>query len=143
LNAKGYFKTPQTVVEKMVSTLFERRSPCPSDHVLDTGCGPGDFINGVIKWCEQNQIAIPKITGIELDTGHARNAERKFKDHYEVTIEETNFLLSPERKYEYIIGNPPYVPITELTDEEKNSINPDLKPRLSASTFITYSSRNL
>jgi cyclopropane fatty-acyl-phospholipid synthase-like methyltransferase len=124
LKAKGYFKTPQKIVEKMVATLFEAHPPSPSDRILDTGCGPGDFINGIVQWCNNNKVALQKITGVELDTSHAQNAQRRFKEHPQITIEKTDFLLKPEEKYDYIIGNPPYVPITELTAEEKKLYKP-------------------
>jgi tRNA1(Val) A37 N6-methylase TrmN6 len=124
IKAKGYFQTPQKVVELMVSILFEARPPTPKDHILDTGCGPGDFISGIIRWCDQNKVALPRIIGVELDSSHADTAKRRFKEFTEITIEETDFLLQPYSKYNYIIGNPPYVPITSLTDEEKKLYKP-------------------
>jgi len=124
LVAKGYFQTPQKVVDNMVVKLFEGLYPKPTDTILDTGCGPGDFINGIIRWCTNNQTSLPRITGVELDSFYAQKAVGRFKEYPTIHIEETDFLLQPYKKYNYIIGNPPYVPITELSIDEKKLYKP-------------------
>jgi len=120
LTAKGYVRTPKKIVQRMLSKLFELRTPTSNDKILDPGCGPGTFIEGIIDWCTQNNLALPKITGVELDTRYAKLAAGKFENHSEISIENKDFLTLNEDKFDFIIGNPPYVSITQLTNEAKN-----------------------
>jgi cyclopropane fatty-acyl-phospholipid synthase-like methyltransferase len=124
LSAKGYFKTPNKIVEHMIEKLFEERHPTSMDTILDPGCGPGDFIQGIIKWCKKNILPLPKITGVELDTEYASQAEAKFDKYKEIKIEQRDYLINNNKKYDFIIGNPPYVPITQLSEEEKKRYKP-------------------
>ena len=119
-SAKGYFQTPITIIDHMVEKLFENKKPNATDSVLDAGCGPGDFIEGVIRWCEKHNSPLPKILGVELDPGYASIAKQKFQKTQEITIEQRDYLISRNEKYDFIISNPPYVPITQLSNDEKN-----------------------
>jgi len=124
LIVKGYFKTPRKIVDLMVGKLFEKRHPTVRDSVLDTGCGPGDFIDGIIRWCNKKNLQLPNIVGVELDTNHVSKAEKKFQKFPEITIQYRDYLIFNDEKYDYIIGNPPYVPITQLSEEEKKLYKP-------------------
>lgn len=103
----------------MVEKLFEERNPNPTDSVLDAGCGSGDFIDGIIRWCNKNDLQLPRITGVELDPKYASEAEKKFQEYSAITIEQSDYLAPTNEKYDFIIGNPPYVPISQLSEEEK------------------------
>ncbi len=116
---KGFVPTPQNVVDLMVGKLFGDSTPDKDDTVLDPGCGTGVFIEGVIRWCSKNGKPIPHIVGIDSDPRHIPEAERKFREYPSVEIRHQDFLLSPHECYDYIIGNPPYVPITGLSEAEK------------------------
>ena len=125
--AKGYFQTPEIIVDYMVEKLFEGRWPSKNTRVLDAGCGPGDFIDGILRWCSKNNAEIPKITGIELDSKHYKIAQKKYMLFPQINIQNRDFLLIEHVDYDYIIGNPPYVQITNLNDEEKNLYKPIFK----------------
>jgi SAM-dependent methyltransferase len=116
---KGFVATPRKIVDLMVSKLFARRGPRNDEVVLDPGCGTGSFIEGLILWCKKNGTPFPRIVGVELDPHRVLEARAKFAAFPSVAIEERDFLGPDERKYDFIIGNPPYVPITELTEREK------------------------
>jgi len=116
---KGYVATPEVVVDMMVSKLFQYGPPSPDCTVLDAGCGNGAFVEGIIRWCEKRHVAIPNIVGVELDSRHIPEVRMRFENYSSVRIEERDFLIPDENTYEYIIGNPPYVPITELSEQEK------------------------
>ena len=47
----------------MVEKLFRRRAPTPESTVLDPGCGEGEFIEGVLRWCTRESVAVPNILG--------------------------------------------------------------------------------
>jgi len=117
---KGFVPTPPAIVDLMVAKLFGNVAPGPEDSVLDPGCGRGAFIEGIIRWCEKNNREIPYITGIESDPKHIAIAREKFSAYSSVHIRREDFLLQvPGRKFNFITANPPYVPITGLTEPEK------------------------
>lgn len=116
---KGFVLTPRETVDAMVELLFRGRSPRADSTVLDPGCGTGAFIDGVIRWCERRQLALPRITGVELDPRHLPTLRAKFEQQRAVRLEPVDFLANGRMEYDYIIGNPPYVPITALSPAEK------------------------
>lgn len=117
---KGFVPTPPRVVDLMVEKLFREKSPHPDDTILDPGCGRGAFIDGIIRWCDKNNVPLPMITGIDSDPKHIAAAKEKFSEFPAVHIRHEDFLLQTPGKFNFIIGNPPYVPITGLTEPEKN-----------------------
>jgi len=117
---KGFVPTPSSVVDLMVEKLFDTTPPEPYDSILDPGCGRGAFIEGIIRWCGKNNYAVPQIIGIDSDPKHVAIAKEKFSEFFSVQIRHEDFLLQNPGKFHFIIGNPPYVPITGLTEQEKN-----------------------
>jgi adenine-specific DNA-methyltransferase len=117
---KGFVPTPDSIVDLMVEKLFKDKNPQKDDTLLDPGCGTGSFIEGVIRWCNLHSIELPKIVGIESDPRHIPEARRKFQDYSSIEIRNEDFLTDIPGTFDYIIGNPPYVSITKLTEEEKN-----------------------
>jgi SAM-dependent methyltransferase len=116
---KGFVPTPRETVDTMVELLFEGRVPRADSFVLDPGCGTGEFIDGVIRWCQQRQLALPRITGVESDPRHIPALRAKYNRLRAICIEHADFLAETRALYDYIVGNPPYVPITELSEAEK------------------------
>jgi SAM-dependent methyltransferase len=116
---KGFVVTPRETVDAMVELLFLRRPPRRDSSVLDPGCGTGEFIDGVIRWCDARRLPPPRITGIECDPHHLPTLRARFARQRTVRIEHADFLVDGRTAYEYIIGNPPYVPITALSEAEK------------------------
>lgn len=116
---KGFVPTPDKIVDLMVFSLFHGLAPRPDSTILDPGCGTGVFIEGIIRWCRAHRKPIPRILGVELDHRHVPTAEAKFLAFPTVKIEKRDFLEPPKSQFDFIIGNPPYVPITELSEDEK------------------------
>lgn len=116
---KGFVPTPRETVDTMVDLLFRGRSPKADDAILDPGCGTGEFIDGVIRWCQRRRLALPRITGIELDPRHLPALRAKYDRLRAIHIEPADFLADGRTVYNYIVGNPPYVPITGLSETEK------------------------
>jgi type I restriction-modification system DNA methylase subunit len=56
---------------------------------------------------------------MELDHRHLPALRARFAKYRAVTIEHADFLAGGERAYDFIIGNPPYVAITSLSESEK------------------------
>lgn len=116
---KGHVPTPAAVVDLMVEKLFDRRRPKPTDRVIDPGCGDGPFIEGVLRYCKARALDPPKIVGIEFDARHLARARPKFRGLRNVHLLEADYLAGDIEPAEFIIGNPPYVPITALDEAER------------------------
>lgn len=119
-SVEGKVFTPRRLVDHMVSKLFAWRLPRPDDRVLDPGCGKGAFIDGIIRWCKKNDIEIPWIVGVELDSRLANFCRLKYREHDKVLIIEGDFLLMDSLgKFDFIIGNPPYVSLEQLSVDQR------------------------
>ena len=116
---RGFVPTPDEIVDRMVAKLFARRPPTTNDALLDPGCGPGAFIAGVIRWAERNGRILPSIVGYESERGRYAQALKRFRHLQNVKIVCADFLTATDGPFDYIIGNPPYVPITQLQTREK------------------------
>lgn len=116
---KGFVPTPRETVDAMVERLFQGRPPRPNDTVLDPGCGTGGFIDGVIRWCKRQGLPLPRITGVESDPQHLPVLRAKYERLHAVHIEHADFLTDRRATYNFIVGNPPYVAITALSESEK------------------------
>lgn len=116
---KGFVKTPSQTVDLMVEYLFRRRTPQPHHTILDPGCGTGEFIDGIIRWCSIKGLPCPCITGVESDPRHLPGLAAKYESLPFVKVQHADFLEGHFEAYDYIIGNPPYVAITGLSESEK------------------------
>jgi adenine-specific DNA-methyltransferase len=116
---KGFVPTPCPTVDTMVELLFRPGPPRANQSLLDPGCGTGEFIDGVIRWCRSRGCALPRITGVESDPRHLPILRTKYAGIDAVRIEQVDFLAKGGGEYDFIIGNPPYVPITGLSETEK------------------------
>lgn len=116
---RAYHPTPPPVVDRMVEKLFERRRPKASDRVLDAGCGVGEFIHGIVRYCRRESAPMPEVVGIEMDRGRAESARLALASIDRVEIRTEDFLIPRTESFDYVIGNPPYVPITRLNEAEK------------------------
>src|SRR6267154_3969192 len=117
---KGFVPTPVPIVDDMVARLFRDTKPSRESTILDPGCGTGVFIEGILRWCESHQAPIPKVVGIESNPRLASVTRQKFASCKSITIREEDFLQTGPTHYDFVIANPPYVPITDLSDQEKN-----------------------
>jgi adenine-specific DNA-methyltransferase len=104
------------VVDLMVEKLFAAGAPTPESRILDPGCGRGAFIDGLIRWCTHRGRAVPCITGVESDPRHAAFLRERYAGIPEIEIQERDFLTPTAERYDYVIGNPPYVAITGLSE---------------------------
>lgn len=134
---KGQVSTPPQVVDLMVEKLFRNRKPKPDDSVLDPGCGSGAFIEGIIRWCERNGVEPPHILGIESDSELIEDARNSVGSYENVTLLEKNFLTSELGFFDFIIGNPPYVSIEDLSKTERESYK-DIFYRSAVNRFDLY-----
>lgn len=121
---KGHVATPPDLADRMVEKLFSSRHPGPDDRILFPGIGSNaPFVTAVQNYCETNDHPLPELVAIEVDTDRVTDAREKI-DTSNVQLLEQDFLnptIPTELgEFNYIIGNPPYVPITQLSEEEKS-----------------------
>lgn len=118
---KGFVATPTEIAERMVTLLFEGNPPEAEDRILFPGVGEGPFIDAVQEYCEQTDHPYPD--GYACDS-HEERLETAAERHADlpVTFDVADFLdvSSDFGRFEYVIGNPPYVPITEIDDDKKS-----------------------
>jgi len=107
------------MVDLMVGKLFGGRAPTAEASLLDPGCGGGEFIEGVVRACQAQGWPLPRIVGVELDPDRATAARRQFQHLPQVEIRQADFLQPSLERFDFIIGNPPYVSILELSDAER------------------------
>jgi adenine-specific DNA-methyltransferase len=115
---KGFVETPVEIVDHMVERLFKDKRPTPSSRLLDPGCGHGVLLKGVLRWCQRNRSPIPSIVGIDSDSEKLRIATREIDPNDRVSFLNADFLAHDIGTFDYIIGNPPYVAIGELSQAE-------------------------
>ena len=117
---KGHVPTPDALADKIVQKLFEDNPPEQSDRILYPGCGTGPFIAAVDRYCDTHNLPVPTGVGVELDPEHLSVARERHVDR-NVEFMERDFLtdVSDLGEFEYIVGNPPYVPIEGLDEDEK------------------------
>lgn len=116
---RGFVPTPELIVDLMVAKLFERKPPSRDSAILDPGCGPGAFIDGIVRWCAQHGAELPQIVGVEVDPDRHAAAAAKFAPFKRVEIRREDFLVPSRERFDYVIGNPPYVSITSFSEREK------------------------
>jgi adenine-specific DNA-methyltransferase len=116
---KGYALTPSTVVDLMVAKLFTNRAPAPDATLLDPGCGTGVFLDGVVRWCESHNVRLPRLLGVDSDPARVAFCRERFAGFEQIEIRSADFLLTESNHFDYVIGNPPYVAITELSSSER------------------------
>lgn len=118
---KGYVPTPDALAEKMVRRAFRDDPPGSDDCVLYPGCGDAPFAAAVEKVCDAEGWEYPAGLGVETNSEHLSRARDRGLDHVE--FEQQDFLadgMLDVGRFEYIIGNPPYVPIEGLDEDEKS-----------------------
>jgi len=116
---KGFVPTPEATVDAMVSRLFRERPPREGARLLDPGCGHGAFIEGVLRWCGRYKYPRPEIVGIELDPEKIETAKGRLREQPNIALIQGDFLTTQLASFDYIVGNPPYVAIEGLSEEER------------------------
>jgi len=130
---RGHVPTPDDLAEKMVRQVFRDDPPDAADRVLYPGVGTAPFAAAVERVCHAEDWELPGGYGIESNPEHLLEARSRGVEH--ASFDEGDFLTSDildEGQFEYIIGNPPYVPIEGLSEDEKQRYK---------STFETASGR--
>lgn len=117
--ASGSYYTPKNIVSFMVEYAM---NTCEVSSVLEPSFGDGRFLN------EINNYRIENIVGVEIDSKKSKDFANINK--YNNTIINKDFLeycLKSEKKFDLIIGNPPYINKKNLQEATKSYFDELLK----------------
>lgn len=107
----SFVQTPIPIAELMVKLITKNNSAA----ILDTGCGKGVFLDTLKK------AGFTNIEGIELNRELARYCQSK---HSAIKIFNKDFLTwKPSKKYDVIIGNPPYSHYNSLPSKMQQEVH--------------------
>lgn len=107
----GSFYTPIALINYMVNSIHQRFS---IQNILEPSAGDGRFIDSLDAW------GFP-IDAVEIDLKKVNDLSRK--GYFNVRLIYGDFVkysLLSEKKYDLIIGNPPYISKKNLNEEARN-----------------------
>ncbi|RMC38536.1 methyltransferase domain-containing protein [Lactobacillus sp. ESL0236] len=110
---RGIYYTPRILANAIVDKI----NLANIKSILEPSCGEGVFINAL-----ENECSNAHITAIDNDKDAIKAAKRKFSENHKLNISCEDFFdfYNSERKYDLIIGNPPYIRYQYLTDNQRN-----------------------
>ncbi len=126
----GVYYTPRTAADFIIEWALNALSP---SHILEPSCGNGTFIESILDFWEKNLLNNKfSCLGIEVDKEEARKVQLKFKKYSNIQIEQADFfkvynLSLGDKKFDLIVGNPPYIRYQYLTAEQRESLSRILK----------------
>ena len=110
---KGHHPTPPPLAEQMARRLFEDNPPSEGNRILYPGCGAeAPFAQAVRAICREEGHPLPSGLAIENDPDLAGRAKSLETEH--LRLRKVDFLgpeMTEEGPFDYVLGNPPYVPI--------------------------------
>lgn len=114
-NKIGFVSTPKEIAELMVKLSLINKKKYFNKDVLDTGCGDGIFLEALEKAGYKNCY------GIELEKSLYKISKNKFGKKFNIIW--GDFLSYPfKKKFDLIIGNPPYVHFNQLPANIKKAL---------------------
>lgn len=126
----GAFYTPELLTKQLVATAWRYLPPVPEGGVLtvlDPACGTGNFLMAAAaKWRRSRRGGVPyrlKLCGADLSQGALMIAEARLRHAFPEI--ETAFFPGDALENDALpradlaLGNPPFVPLTMLSPEEK------------------------
>ncbi len=108
----SFVETPPEIAQLMVTLISQKKKK--NSLILDTGCGKGIFLEALLEAGFQN------VEGIELNFQLFNFCKKKFP---QITLYRTDFLTwNPPKKYDVIIGNPPYAHYNQLPEFQRKKV---------------------
>ena len=117
----AFVETPEKIVELMISLIGKNKFNDKSTRILDTGCGKGVFIKHL------KNKSFSEIEGIELNEELFESCKYDFP---EFRFHNTDFLdWESKKKFDVIIGNPPYAHYNSLPQELRFKVDQIVKTK--------------
>ncbi len=133
----GSFYTEQSIAKYMVDWAI--RSPC--DHILEPSFGDGVFIEASAQRIRKLGNKSPNITAVELKEDTFRRFGNKGID---ITAYHDDYLgVTLHDNVDVVIGNPPYVSLKHLPEDQKRNAlnilsNHDIAAPLNGSLWLPF-----
>ena len=105
----GSFYTPEALVQYMCRWITTEMNP---ESILEPSAGDGRFIKELLG----DHVEIDAVEMIETEVIKMQN---RFHDVNIICDDFTNYCMNTERRYDLIIGNPPYISKKDLDDEKR------------------------
>lgn len=120
---RGAYYTPLPLAEMMVG-LFAQEKAIKS--VLEPSCGDGVFLDAAVK--KQFDKRAGEIVAVEINKEEAEKAKRYAKGHKNIKICNEDFFdyynrTSNKKKYDLILGNPPYIRYQYLAENQRELLS--------------------
>lgn len=117
---RSQIATPPDVADHILDLLLRPDTALSETRFLFPGVGTGPFVGAVERCFEENSDDLPDGVGIDSDPERIEEVRQRFDDLPFRYIQEDFLQPSPDLgTFDYVIGNPPYVPIQDLDEDEK------------------------
>lgn len=136
----GVIYTPFYVVDKILDDIGYDNKDILKKSILDPACGDGRFLQKVIQRIikfsstEELEENLSYVEGWEIDSDSVEQCVDNLNElikHLNISIDwnikNVNSLRQRNNTFDYIVGNPPYVRIQHLTEEEREYIKTNYK----------------
>ena len=116
---RGAYYTPLQLANEMVKIVAKNRN---IENVLEPSCGDGVFIDSLVSTKVIDNIK--NIYAIEIEKDEANKVQQRYKDFKNIDIYNNDFLefytnTNKQKKFDLILGNPPYIRYQYLTEEQR------------------------
>ncbi len=120
---RGAYYTPLPLAE-MIVDLFANDNTVIS--ILEPSCGDGVFLDAAIK--KKIDKRAKEIIAVEIDKKEAEKAKEYTKDYKNIKVYNEDFFvfyhkISNHKKYDLILGNPPYVRYQYLEEKQREVLS--------------------
>lgn len=117
----GVYYTPAALSDYMVQHSFRSLPEGEKLSILEPSCGDGVFIDAICKNLNETQKKLYSLECVEIDQKTLATAKgkscKKFKKKEFFHRDFLDFQAKKRKRYDLIIGNPPYVVRKRLPDE--------------------------
>lgn len=120
---RGAYYTPLSLAEKIVEYFKDDDS---IKTVLEPSCGDGVFFEALKNLCLIQKIK--QLDGIEIEKDEVVKLKEKVSAFKNINIQHFDFFTfykenSDSKKYDLILGNPPYIRYQYLTESQRNEMS--------------------
>ena len=145
----GVVFTPQWVADFMVSEILKNQKIIGNEKILDAGCGEGVFSAAAVRKFSElsgkpvERVIEENIYFIDISPDYIKTTKKNLQNLSKEKILKFNDILADfcfynfSQKFDYIIGNPPYVRIQNL-NERRAQLQAKFKTASNGSIDLYY-----
>jgi adenine-specific DNA-methyltransferase len=131
--SNGIYFTPKNIRQLLVDKLETYLDPALPLNILEPSSGSGEFIYTLSKKFNNSHI-----DGVELNQELSTHCQTKFSKNTKIRIYQSDFLeLDVTKKYDLIVGNPPYFEIKKK-DLKYKGFQSAISGRINIYTLFLY-----